>query len=298
MFVRVFIAVAILESAALGGALTWKKSPINGHWYSLSPAGISWNAARQLALGAGGELATVRSLAESQWLSATYATAPILGTGFNDIAEEGVWTWISGEATVFTHWAPNQPDDYLGSQDICFIMNTWGGTWDDGHQVDVGSPESAFLLEIADSMDCDADGIPDTFESSLGTSPTQFFGLGCPGLGGVIPRLSLSGCPVPSSAVTLEVSQASPNSYGVLVFGLLQTSLPINPACALLVSPLLSTTIPLHMAGQSEVPGSGSISVPAIIPASVPAAVLRMQVFIAAPVPGSVSATNGLALTF
>jgi hypothetical protein len=51
--------------------------------------------------------------------------------GIDDMAREGVYTWVSGTEVEFTNWAPNQPNNGAGGrdQDCCRMLGD--GTWND-----------------------------------------------------------------------------------------------------------------------------------------------------------------------
>jgi len=47
-----------------------------------------------------------------------------------DLQEEGIWKWVGQNVVaVYTHWLPNQPNDYGGNQDCVLIYKSGG--WDD-----------------------------------------------------------------------------------------------------------------------------------------------------------------------
>jgi hypothetical protein len=77
---------------------------------------------------------TINDQDENDWLFDTFDGA---NTGFwiglNDAADEGVFTWISGEAVTFTAWAPGQPDngDGTGEQDYAWMWPSTPRLWDD-----------------------------------------------------------------------------------------------------------------------------------------------------------------------
>ncbi len=73
----------------------------------------------------GGNLVTINDETENDWLLATFlALLPEYNnfwTGFNDVAVEGSWEWVSGEPVTYTNWAPGQPDD-AGGEDYCWLI--------------------------------------------------------------------------------------------------------------------------------------------------------------------------------
>ena len=102
----------------------------NGHFYEAveAPAGISWFAAREAAIQAGGHLATITSLEENDfvaglarrnpnlWFRNRYncGIGPWLGGFQLDGSPEpgGDWRWVSGELFRFTSWGWAEPNNF------------------------------------------------------------------------------------------------------------------------------------------------------------------------------------------
>ena len=98
----------ILPALATGlSAQQRYQSPANGHVYTLSPE-MTWHEAEAFAVGLGGNLATVRSQFEHDWLLSIFGFQE-LWIGLNDEAVEGSFVWSSGESVTFTNWAPGEP---------------------------------------------------------------------------------------------------------------------------------------------------------------------------------------------
>lgn len=96
----------------------------------------SWTESQTKAVAMGGNLATVSSTAENDFLWTTIAkpnlaTSPFgIWIGLNDVAEEGTWVWASGEPVTYTNWAGGQPDNWQNEDWVHF----WGyteGAWND-----------------------------------------------------------------------------------------------------------------------------------------------------------------------
>ncbi|MBK9359642.1 MAG: DUF1566 domain-containing protein [Rubrivivax sp.] len=85
-----------------------------GRRYEVIECG-SWTQCRSAARARGGELATVRSQVESDWLTAYVLpqarTEYGLWIGLNDEAQPGVFSWSSGEAVTFTNWRVGEPNN-------------------------------------------------------------------------------------------------------------------------------------------------------------------------------------------
>ena len=105
----------------------------NGSRYLLLEDNLTWEAAQKQAQQLGGNLVTVNDAAEEQWLQQTFGTDRGLWTGINDQAQEGVFTWASGEAVSYTNWAAGEPDDYAGTQDYGTLNYGDAKQWNDEH---------------------------------------------------------------------------------------------------------------------------------------------------------------------
>ena len=144
-------------------------NPGNGHVYCLTPSSMLWPAAQEWAqnhsiggIAIPGNLVTIRSQVENQWIVDTLGTHMYIG--FNDIEEEGVWEWVSGEPVVYTNWKATEPNNYGDAED-------WGeidsGTpkWNDINAARVGIVE--FVHPYDDGfVDSDSDGVPDEWEDN------------------------------------------------------------------------------------------------------------------------------------
>ena len=75
----------------------------------------TWTQCRSAARAKGGELATVRSQSENDWLVANVLPAAKteygLWIGLNDEAQPGVFKWTSGEPVTFTNWRVDEPNN-------------------------------------------------------------------------------------------------------------------------------------------------------------------------------------------
>lgn len=108
-----FIVVLLISVLTIAPAFAydWVTSPINGHHYTLTNTPVlqpTWVEAEAEAVSIGGHLATIRNLAEEQWLKANYGT-DWLWIGLNDIANLGSFVWASGEPVSYINWNPGEP---------------------------------------------------------------------------------------------------------------------------------------------------------------------------------------------
>jgi cysteine-rich repeat protein len=98
------------------------------HCYWLTALASSWASARSLCVDDGAELAAITS-PEEQALVEPLATVEAF-LGATDIAVEGTFEWVTGEAWSFTNWANGEPNDEYG-EDCLLILPT--GLWNDGN---------------------------------------------------------------------------------------------------------------------------------------------------------------------
>ncbi|MCI0537354.1 MAG: hypothetical protein L0Z50_19230 [Verrucomicrobiales bacterium] len=119
----------------------------NGHFYEPVAVSneISWTAASNAAVAAGGYLVTITSAAENDfvfslidsdvfWRFLPTALGPWIGAFRPPDSSEraGGWTWVTGEPFSFTAWVPGDPKGIPGSDYAHF----WGdrtptATWND-----------------------------------------------------------------------------------------------------------------------------------------------------------------------
>lgn len=103
----------LLPAAVLGGpaVLDSAINPANGHTYYLL-ANSDWTDAENAAIGLGGHLATIRSLAENNWIWNRWGTNrdlwiglydPVMGDG-GGAQHAANFVWTSGETNTYRNW--------------------------------------------------------------------------------------------------------------------------------------------------------------------------------------------------
>jgi hypothetical protein len=110
-----------------------------GGWYQevLRTAGYTWEQARADAQARGGRLATIRSEAENGEMLASLGpgSADQVWLGGTDVAVEGEWRWLDGDAFVFTRWntADHEPNNWDGNEDGLALIRTgpYARLWND-----------------------------------------------------------------------------------------------------------------------------------------------------------------------
>lgn len=145
------------------------------------------------------------------------------------------------------------------------------------------------------SPDIDAIGILGTpvCNDAVGDSILPY-GAGCPGTGGFVPSLSVSGCIAPGGSLGLDIKNGKPGATPVLFLGFGTTPVNLTASCALQIAPLFPTPIYLpNLTGGA--PGQGTLSITGLgLPASTPSGVaFSLQVIFGdAGAPGGVASTN------
>jgi len=110
------VVSAICCASAYSDVVQTEVNPSNGHTYHMLSAS-NWPDAEAEAIRLRGHLATINNADEDLWVWETFNNGTgwdierLLWIGLNDMAEEGVYVWSSGEPVTYTNWAPNQPSD-------------------------------------------------------------------------------------------------------------------------------------------------------------------------------------------
>jgi|GEM_PF-1500254 len=106
----------------------------NGHTYQLTKAG-TWTEAQAEAQSLGGNLVTINDQAEQDWLISTFQNVDEwLWIGYTDQEAEGIWKWISGETSTYTHWSSGEPNNHQGNENYAHIFTnpeTRANYWND-----------------------------------------------------------------------------------------------------------------------------------------------------------------------
>ena len=103
--------------------------------YLLFTNAATWQGARAAcqALSPSADLATPTT-AEEDGLLRTLAGDRTIWFGLSDGSTEGAWTWVSGEAFAYSHWAAGEPNGGVGGvqdEDCVELRGALGGVWDD-----------------------------------------------------------------------------------------------------------------------------------------------------------------------
>jgi T5SS/PEP-CTERM-associated repeat protein len=136
--------VAGMTGPALADVVASRINPGNGHTYSLIGLpngsggfnGLTWTSAQAQSLTLGGNLATINSQAENDWI--TRVALPYtfeVWMGINDQASSGNFVWVSGKPVVYTNWEPGQPDN-IGTEHFGQMFLFDSGRWNNSNSTD------------------------------------------------------------------------------------------------------------------------------------------------------------------
>jgi hypothetical protein len=116
-YARRVLASAICAFAFVGGAsaaVIDGPAVFQGHTYYLLSAS-SWSSAEAEAVALGGHLVTISSQAENDFVFNRFTASGTLDRnlwiGLSDAAQEGSFTWVSGEPVTFTYWISTEPNN-------------------------------------------------------------------------------------------------------------------------------------------------------------------------------------------
>lgn len=249
----------------------WKQSPVTATWVALSPRAYTWYEAAVQAERLGGQLLTVDSQAQSDWLKAEFLTPFPMDyagggarewltgwVGLNDLATEGAYEWWDGTPlSTFSDWVPisgnpgGNPDYDVAVyyERLPSLSAAWLEWPADGPKV-----RAFFELPFDPIMDMDGDGLLDAdedwnhngiFEPAAGETNPQ----------GVIPDSSVLAPRVAfaSQALSLTIHGARPGAYWIPM-----GSISGSARTEVLPGTYVSLTPPLYQAGIRMVRGEGS----------------------------------------
>jgi len=96
--------------------------------YLLSSDEAGWIGARDACREWGGELATIQSRQEDDFLTPRPSVDTWIGA--NDRANEGIFVWADGTPVTFFNWSQAQPDNFEG-QENCVEIRVLDRNWND-----------------------------------------------------------------------------------------------------------------------------------------------------------------------
>lgn len=155
----------------------------NGHFYEviLLPGAVTWQTARNDALAKGGDLASIASAEENDFvfglvdfpeywtLFSPFNYGPWIG-GYqlnSDFEPAGNWTWSDGTSWGFTSWASGQPDNAGAVENRAHYFvpsNSRNDTWNDWTSAGALKAYVFETLSPGTGGDFDGNGIADAFD--------------------------------------------------------------------------------------------------------------------------------------
>ena len=103
----------------------------NGSFYRLLEAG-TWEQAQAQSQSLGGNLVSINSQQEQDFLIGEFGGAQQYWIGLTDKVTEGQFQWINGETSSFSNWAPGEPNN-LGNEDYVSMNFGAPGKWNDSN---------------------------------------------------------------------------------------------------------------------------------------------------------------------
>jgi hypothetical protein len=175
------VGIAATVAGAQSAAVQWRvEDGGNGHWYAgcLLSSNFTWSNALANARAAGGDLASIASVTESQWVYLHIADDPslwsiegafVVGPWFGGRGKDGIWSWTDGSEWNYTEWYPNE-GDYSAIEQYTHYFSGFGS------QIRTDSRWANFWWEpmsrsyVAEwSADCNNDNIVDYGQCHNGT---------------------------------------------------------------------------------------------------------------------------------
>jgi len=131
--VTLLLCAAIVLSEAATCPSGW--SLYNNRCFSWYSPRVTWGTAEKRCLALGGNLASIHSLAEHDFIRAMIKQKSggyerLSWIGGSDAAQEASWLWSDGLPMKYTNWGRGQPDNWRKNQN-CMTINWRGGLWDD-----------------------------------------------------------------------------------------------------------------------------------------------------------------------
>ncbi|MBI1226854.1 MAG: HYR domain-containing protein [Bacteroidetes bacterium] len=116
-----------------------------GSLYYLSTNSKQWDNARLDCIAKGGQLATIKSAAENQYIADHLGYGNAAYIGLSDKDSEGIFKWVDGTNLVYSNWNAGEPNNGNGFPENYTVMEGWTlGKWAD-YNIWVSKP---YILEI------------------------------------------------------------------------------------------------------------------------------------------------------
>ena len=124
----------------------------NGSCYFTSETCETWSNASTICRSMGANLPAIESQEENVYIQHRH-NGDKAWIGLNDIATEGLFSWVDGCPDKFRYWAEKQPNDFRGQDCVHTLGARHGYTWNDVecstcHQYTCKKGEQQFLQFI------------------------------------------------------------------------------------------------------------------------------------------------------
>ncbi|ELT93458.1 hypothetical protein CAPTEDRAFT_220791 [Capitella teleta] len=111
----------------------WHYDRIGRRCYMLNEQLLSWDDARTQCMAINGDLASVTSTTDQEFIREliTNATSSGIWIGGNEIDQTAGWTWTDGSPFDFFYWLDGKPDDLTGPEWCIEVVKDSNTKWDD-----------------------------------------------------------------------------------------------------------------------------------------------------------------------
>jgi len=102
-------------------------------YYKAFPEVLSWHDAKKRCADLGGQMVTIRSAPENQFVAHLVKNAGLDATwlGATDEAQEGNWHWIDGKPLTFANWYQGQPNNKQNQEHYALLWVSQNALWCD-----------------------------------------------------------------------------------------------------------------------------------------------------------------------
>lgn len=153
-------------------------NPANQHLYLYVNSERTWHEARNYCALQGGYLATIQTATENEFVYQLTGGNSNVWLGATDEAEEGVWSWVTGEPWTYKNWAEGEPNnsidvgDVRGENFMSFLWPEAPSYWND-----LSGSSQPFVCEwgpAASNLDPDIHAKLDTIQNTASIRQTNF----------------------------------------------------------------------------------------------------------------------------
>ena len=102
----------------------------NGSCYFTSETCETWSNASTICRNMGANLPAIETQEENVYIQHRH-NGDKAWIGLNDIATEGLFSWVDGCPNKFRYWAEKQPNDFRGEDCVHTLGPRHGYTWND-----------------------------------------------------------------------------------------------------------------------------------------------------------------------